>query len=82
MHFVGLNIRNVGLNCILSDEIAMTEFLRNKCFAKGKSPKNVWIPEKSPSNILIPEKDDFLKGQCPSFDWIFEKLELCLRTIF
>jgi hypothetical protein len=41
----------------------MSELLRNKYF----------FNEKSPSNILIPEKDDFLKGQCPSFDRIFEK---------
>jgi hypothetical protein len=33
------------------------EFLKNKYFFNGKSPRY----------NLIPEKDDFLKGKCPSF---------------
>jgi hypothetical protein len=52
----------------------MSEFLRNKRFVKGKSPKiseflinKFFSNEKSPSYNLIPEKDDVLKGKCPSF---------------
>jgi hypothetical protein len=43
--------------------LKMSEFLKNKCF----------FNEISPSYLLIPEHDDFLKGKCPSFVWIFEK---------
>jgi hypothetical protein len=54
------------INCTLLKEspLKMSEFLRNKCFFEGKSPKNVWHPKNklffnksSLSYWLIPEKD-------------------------
>jgi hypothetical protein len=66
---VGLKINFFGLNCTLLKEnpLKMSAFLMNKYL----------LNEISPSYILIPENDDFLKGKCPSFAWIFEKKELC-----
>jgi hypothetical protein len=72
LHFVGLKIHFVGLNCSSSlgispllkeNPIKMSGFLKHKYF----------FNKNSPSYNLIPEKDDFLRGKCPSFAWIFEK---------
>jgi hypothetical protein len=58
--------------------LVLPEFLKKSTLLKenplkmSKILKNrYFFNEKSSSYILIPEKDDFLKGGCSSFAWIF-----------
>jgi hypothetical protein len=67
MHFVGLNCTLLKIN-----SLNMSEFLKNKCFVKTKSPNNV--PKE---NVLVLleflKNKNFVKGKSPRFAQILEK---------